>query len=456
MDPSSFPAEVARGLEAAGVALGSRLVVAVSGGADSVALLHALHELAPSRRLALVVAHLDHGLRPDSGDDASFVAALAAALELPFRLARADVAAEARRTGGGIEEAGREARLRVLADVAGAEAAHGVALAHTRDDQAETVLLRLARGTGSAGLAGMLPRRENLYVRPLLELGRDEVLAYLAARQATWREDPSNRDLAFARNRVRHRVLPELRELNPRAAEAIARAARITGEEDAFLDALAARELVRLSLGPGALDAQGLRALPRALARRVVRLLTARQRTSLRGLTLAHVDGALDLGGSPGAHATDLPGGFKFALESGRLVLRPPAGAPLSYRYELTVPGSLEAPEAGLRIHARLTTPDRLEQRGNRVHLDAALAAGGPLEVRSRAAGDVFRPVGAPGGKRLSRYLIDRKLPRSQRAALPLVARAGRILWVTGLHVDSAAAARAGAAVALELQVEAL
>jgi tRNA(Ile)-lysidine synthase len=244
-------------------------VLAVSGGADSMALLHGAARLAQTEAPGwhLRVAHLDHGLRPDSADDASFVTDAAAALRLPCEVRRTDVAALARAEGRSLEDAGREARYRFLEEVAPAGAL--IATAHTADDAAETVLLNLLRGSGLAGVRG-IPERRGRIVRPLIGERRAALRALLDARGIAYRDDPSNADPAYLRNRVRSELLPLLEQLRPGAVERIGRFARLAGDDDALLDELAAAELKARRTDDGEIDWHDPPA--RALGRRVLRL----------------------------------------------------------------------------------------------------------------------------------------------------------------------------------------
>ena len=260
----------------------TRVVAAVSGGSDSVALFRLLQELAGTGALRLAgLIHLHHHIRGQAADaDAAFCRELAAGAGVPVMVGDADVPALARERGVSLEVAGRDARQQFYLSALGVFAATHVAVAHTRDDQAETVLLRLVRGAGPAGLSGIAPRRDHL-VRPLLELTRAELRCYLTEINAPWREDATNADIAIPRNRIRHLVLPQLRELNAQAEAAIARAADIVRTDAVFLDELANEAAVRLvrvdavrAGGAGGelgvfVDAAELVRLPLALARRV-------------------------------------------------------------------------------------------------------------------------------------------------------------------------------------------
>jgi tRNA(Ile)-lysidine synthase len=288
---------------------GEKLVVALSGGPDSVSLLHAVSGCASRQGFSVVAAHLDHLLRKTSGADAAFCAELCERLGIAFRAGRADVAARAKRDGCGIEEAAREERHAFLRAVAADEGARFIALAHTQDDQAETLLLRLLRGAGSVGLSAMRPRQGDL-LRPLLGVSRADVERHLATRGLQAREDETNRDLRVPRNRVRHELIPYLeRHFNPglrpalaRTAELLAAEADAIGEKAAALVAEAATEA-----GPGAaLHCEPLRKAPRAVARQALRIVLA-EAGGLRGVGQVHVERLLDLVADPGATGRSLP-----------------------------------------------------------------------------------------------------------------------------------------------------
>ena len=306
-------AAVDRALLSAGLpARGETLVVGLSGGADSVALTAALAALRRRRGLELVAAHLDHGLRPDSADDAAFCQALCATLGVTLRAGTACVRERARREKGGLEQAARRERYSFLQRVKQDEGAPWIAVAHTQDDQAETLLLRLLRGAGASGLAGMRLRSGDL-LRPLLAVSRREVLEYLAERGLGWREDPSNADPAHVRNRVRHELLPYLEErFNPRVRAALARTADLLAEEALFVAGAAERALAEASSWEGealVLDRQALAAAPLALARAALRLALLAT-GGLAGVDRGHVERLLQLAtaAAPSGRRILLPG----------------------------------------------------------------------------------------------------------------------------------------------------
>jgi len=307
-----------------------RAVVAVSGGGDSVALLHLLTRLTPKLRPELVVAHLDHGLRRGSGADARFVAGLASKLSWPCVALRQDVRA-ARRKDESLEEAARRVRREFLRRTADASGASVIATGHTMDDQAETILMRLARGAGPSALAAMAPAGPGPFVKPLLEVERAALRAWLKKRRLSFRDDPSNADLAFDRNRVRRLVVPVLsKALNPAAARHLVEAAARLREDAAYLDALAAERFNAIAIRRGptfALPAAELAALPRALAGRLARLALHEAGCDPRRVSAKHVDAVLALASARGGSSLDLPGRLG-ARRSGRLLEFRPCASP--------------------------------------------------------------------------------------------------------------------------------
>lgn len=287
---------------------GTTVLAAVSGGADSMALLALLHRLAPRRKLHLVVAHLDHALRRGSAADARFVADQAAARGLQVISARRPVR-DARRKDESPEEAARRVRRTFLLEAAREVGAERIATGHTLDDQAETILQRLARGAGPAALGGMLAAGPGPFLRPLLAIERAELRAWLRSHRVRWREDPSNRSLAHDRNRVRRLVLPLLaKQLNPRAARHLVDAAARVREDAAYLDALAAGILEgasRTADGALVLDAAVLSG-ERPVAARVARLALQTAGADPRRISARHVEALLALAASSGG-SLDLP-----------------------------------------------------------------------------------------------------------------------------------------------------
>ena len=396
------------------------VLAAVSGGSDSVALARLLAAEAPARGWRLVLAHVDHGLRPESAGDARFVAALADELGAGFLLRR--VAVE--RQGRSLEDAARQARRRALGQMAAQAGAGVIALGHTRDDQAETVLMRLLTGTGPAGLGAMRPW-DPPWWRPLLELGRQRLRAWLEAGGRPWREDPSNAGLEPLRNRVRHRLLPLARELvNPRASEALARLAQLAADEEELWQQWCQEEAARIMRRQGTsllFQAEALAALHPARQRRLLRLAAGMLTGQSQHLLASHLEQLRELlAGAPGRKLT-LPGGLMAWREHGGLRLDH-AAEPPALRLVLHGPATVALPHLGARLHLELTREKPpLAGRGPEACLPAE-AVEWPLELRPPRPGERFHPLGAPGAKRLSRFLMDRKTPHWWRARTLILA----------------------------------
>ncbi len=416
---------------------GNRVGVAVSGGADSVFLLHALRELAPAWNLRLSVLHLDHCLRPDSPADAEFVAAMAAEFGFEFHGARVAVAAES----GNLEQAAREARYAFFRGFLSSGALDRVALGHTRNDQAETVLFRFLRGSGAAGLAGIRPVTAEGIVRPLLEITRPEIESWLLERGIGWREDSTNRDPAFARNRIRHELLPQLaRDWNPALGETLARTAEWARAEEQYWEA----ELDRLTAGrltekQGALllETGWLRELPLAAARRVIRLVIKRAKGDLRGIDFLHAEAVLALAAAAEGHGrVQIPGLDVLRSFEWLRVARPGDFAleNRNYCYPLPVPGRVVLPDSSVLAVQIVDTKDT---RGifDSVYynddvglLDGSRAAGS-LEVRNWRPGDQYQPAGYKGDVRLKALFQEGRVPLWERRHWPVVTSGERILW---------------------------
>jgi tRNA(Ile)-lysidine synthase len=416
---------------------GVKVLVAASGGADSTALLHALVRVAAEQGdFSLEVAHLDHGLRgAESAEDARFVARMAAGLGLPCHLERLEPG-ELRRKGVSVQEAAREARLAWLERVARKVGAERIALGHTADDRAEEVLMHLLSGAGTRGLAGVSPARGRL-IRPLIECTRAEVEAWLRSQAIPWREDSSNRDLRYLRNRVRLELIPEVEaRYNPSLREALLRQAQILGDEDELLGELAAGRLGTLARAEGwdiCVPCAGLAAEHPAIQRRLVRLALERLAGSGRGLTFRHVEAVRALARSASASGSlKLPGGLLAERRYGDLLLKKcQAGPREDYEHRLPGPGSYGIPEAGRGLTLRVVEARRAAE--GEVLFDLG-SLSWPLVIRNPRRGDRFQPRGMAGHKKVFRLLADCKVPRGERWRVPLLLSAGRIIWVCGLR----------------------
>jgi tRNA(Ile)-lysidine synthase len=370
------------------IGAGDRVIAAVSGGADSVCLVHVLRE---ARANLAGLAHFNHKLRGEaSEEDERFVAALAARLGLPF------YRAEGLPGPGNLEQEARRARRAFFLELIRDGAGNRVALAHTRDDQAETVLFRVLRGSGLTGVAGIHPVTAEGFIRPLIGVTRSEVLEFLRARGIEWREDSSNLDLRFARNRIRHELLPQLaREWNPRIAEALANLGDLAYEEEvAWMIRERDNRLDRLPH------------LPRAEARRAVRRAIREVKGDLRGIEFAHIESVIEMGAR-----IRVPGVEFVRSADGIRAVR--AEVP---SVEVTVPGTYAAPDGASEI--------RLEPC---VNLKADLTA--PLLLRGWKPGDHYLRSGKSRDQKLKKMFQDARVPSWQRRFWPILEYGGRIVW---------------------------
>jgi tRNA(Ile)-lysidine synthase len=456
---------------------GAGVLVAVSGGADSTALVYVLRETASRLGIRLVaIAHFNHLLRGAASDgDEQFCREMAGRLGLRFEDGRGDVRAAARGWGTSVEDAGRRLRYEFLEEARVRAGGSHVAVGHTRDDQAETLLLNLLRGAGTTGLGGMPPSRGTI-VRPLIDCTHVELVEWLTSSGIPFREDETNLDRRHLRNRVRHEILPALTSVSRSARDAIARAAEITRADAEYLDELAAGGLVGVSRPSGAggekvLDAGALAAMPTALGRRVARLaMTEVGGGRFVGFEQAERVVALARGAARGP--IKLPGQRAHLTAKGDLVLSPTRGrgpgdevgassSGTLFRALLSIPGEVVLPNVGvvsseLRLGGLAVLDEKTVRGGlTTAVVDADLAT--DLAVRFRRPGDRFRPLGLAGRKTVQDFFVDRKVPRSERDRTPLVVDGDdRVVWVAGHAVsgDFRVSERTRAVVILTLRGE--
>jgi tRNA(Ile)-lysidine synthase len=428
------------------------LIVAVSGGADSLALLLLLAQLRQPLGLDIHVAHLDHGLRgQESLMDARFVEETALRLELPVTLEREDVESFRATHHLSLEAAAREVRYSFLARVAAAQGALAVALGHTADDQAETILMHLLRGSGLDGLMGMQtlsywPSSRHSHpialVRPLLGTKREETESLCRWKGFTPRDDSSNLSLHFTRNRIRSDLLPRLRSYNPRFQEALLRLGRSAAQDQAYIlgEAVQAREMLAVDTGEGvSIEREGFAVLPPALKRHLLRLIYHQITGSSAGLENCHLEDMVKLSEGRAQKNISLPGGLIFSVEYGSLTLgrgqsKPTAGPALSGEYPLTLSGDTRVP--GWNIRANFSMDREYPSHGDAyvAKLDGE-RVGRHLYVRGRIPGDRFHPLGMAVPKKLQDFMVDVKAPRGVRDRIPLVVSERGIVWVVGYRI---------------------
>jgi tRNA(Ile)-lysidine synthase len=426
-----------------------RVLVAVSGGPDSVALLHILCDLRRDLELRLEVAHLQHGIRGrESEDDALFVRELARRLDLPFHIKEISIPRMRSQAGkGNIEALARRERYRFLTAIAFQRNLDKIAIAHTENDQAETVLMWLLRGAGRKGLGGMAPvqainprgaesSKAVTIIRPLFEVTKEELLSYLDERGLEYRLDRSNEDTAYLRNWIRFELLPRLKDrIGPGVSSRLVQSAEVLRDEEILLNALARRELAALR-ADSALRRDGFLRQPKALQRRMLRLWIEEARGHLRGLDFAHVEALRRLicDGPPQSRLS-IPGGWELTreYETARLAKRARLSKPACYAYPMVIDGVLAVPEAGMVIECqRVSSPPAELPKDHWEALFDQAALAEPLVVRNFRRGDRFQPLGMRGHKKVKELFIEKKVPSAARARWPLLVMGREVLWLPG------------------------
>ncbi|MFC2006132.1 tRNA lysidine(34) synthetase TilS [Chloroflexota bacterium] len=428
-----------------------QLLVAVSGGQDSVCLLYILTKLCEELNVKLHVAHLNHQLRgAESEADARYVSQLAHQLGIPAIVEQRDVKDYHSRRHTSLEEAAREVRYTFLAKVAESIGANGVAVGHTTDDHVETILMHLIRGTGTRGLRGLQPSSlwqspggSITIIRPLLRISRQETASYCHNHELIPRIDASNLSIVPLRNRIRHQLLPLLRSYNPRIADALLRTALIADDDFAFLDKESARLWGSIAQRQGntiILSKEGFLELPSALQRHILRAGMESLLGSPKDIETRHIEEIMTVLIKPAGKRLNLPGGLVFTVEYHQYVLGLDTAAlspfpVLRNEFALKVPG--ETLCTGWHVETTILKSEQMQDK------DGVLTAyidldkiDGDVVVRCRQPGDRFQPLGMSQTKKLGEFMIDAKIPRLWRQRVPVVCSPQHILWVVGWRID--------------------
>jgi tRNA(Ile)-lysidine synthase len=429
----------------------SRLLVAVSGGPDSVCLLHILVKLKKELDIELHAAHLNHQLRgAESEADAQYIFDLAHSLNVPVTIAKRDVAGYQVRKHISLEEAAREVRYNFLAQTAKALGASQVATGHTMDDHIETILMHLIRGSGTRGLQGLAPHvkwqtadADFTIVRPLLQVSRKETQGYCQEQNLMPRLDSSNLSLSPLRNRIRLRLLPMLKSYNPRIANALLRTAHIAVDDVAFLEEEGDRlwhQLAQRRENTIIIDKEPLLTLPPALKRQVLRMSLEKLIGNLKDIEARHIEEIMNSLIRPAGRSLSLPGGLTFTIEYDRYLLGEDSLAlsplpPLEQELTLTIPG--ETTLAGWHVVANITNREQMVEKGDSLtaHFDFD-KTGESLVLRNRKPSDRFCPLGMSQPKKLGEFMIDAKIPRLWRKRVPIICSQQQIIWVAGWRID--------------------
>jgi tRNA(Ile)-lysidine synthase len=431
-----------------------KLVVAVSGGPDSVCMLHILVKLRKELDIKLHVAHLNHQLRGAESDaDAQFVAGLAQRLNVPATIEASDVKSYQAKHRTSLEEAAREVRYQFLARVAESARAERVAVGHTADDHVETILMHLIRGSGTRGLQGLQPLSQwqspdasLAVIRPLLKLNREETDDYCHYHQLAPRLDASNLSTSPLRNRIRHQLLPQLQRYNPQVADALLRMARLAADDLAFIDKEAAclwGEVAQKQGNTVILDKKSFIDLPSALKRHLLRTSVEELLGNLKDIEARHIEEVIDALDKPAGKEIRLPNGLTFTIEYDRYLIGSDSAALspfpiLETEFKLNIPGKTSIP--GWDIEATIADSTGIRKAGTKTDEFTARfdlnKVGNKLTVRCRQPGDRFQPLGMSQPKKLNEFMIDARIPQAWRQRIPIVGSPEQIIWVVGWRID--------------------
>ncbi|OPY82382.1 MAG: tRNA(Ile)-lysidine synthase [Smithella sp. PtaU1.Bin162] len=420
-----------------------RVVVGFSGGPDSTALVLTLAQIAPSIGAQLIIAHFNHGLRgQESNEDERFARKLAKKMNLTFISGKMNT--EDDRKSLSPEDFYRRQRYRFFNEVAKNNRAVKIALGHNLQDQAETVLLHLLRGSGLEGLKGILPLRDGKYIRPLIETTRQEIISFLDKEKITYRRDSSNADKNHLRNKIRLELLPYLKkEFNPQIDVTIAQMAEIIRDENVFINECVDKALKSPYIQSGknkiVMNMEYLGSLPVAIHRRLLKELLEDFNTQKNGVTFLHINLISNLLRNPeSGKKISLPGGIQARHEYESLILE--RGAPgeksVKYEYRVEIPGSIYLKERDMTVSMHLRKKDKIDFHNKNKNYFDLNKIRFPLVLRNRREGDWFQPLGMVGRQKLKSFFIDHKISRQKRDEIMLLADEQSILWIENMHLN--------------------
>ena len=425
---------------------GDRVIVGVSGGPDSMALLYVLNLIKKDYNLALKVAHLNHGFRgKEAQREAQFVEKMAQKLELPFEVKTFDVPAYKRENSLSSQEAARVIRYRFLEDVKERFHASKIALGHNADDQAETMMMWLLRGTGLKGLGGMPPVREGVIIRPLIETTREEIEAFLEKNEIPFVMDSSNQKNQYLRNKLRHELFPLLREnYNPQLVKNLVQTASVLRTEDEYLESIAEDALKKVLLSKDgeslAIDNKGLLSLPLAIQFRCLRGALEQIKGDLRRITSTHLYDIIKIVCNDMPNKLlNLPQGIMVEKSYNNLIIKLYQASPSPFRYQFTsIPDRVIIEEIGKEMKFEIVEgyDHTIPQKDSRIaYLDGEKILM-PLTIRNTKPGDRFQPLGMKGEKKIKDFFVDEKVPLKERKRVPLVFFGDLLGWVGGMRIN--------------------
>jgi tRNA(Ile)-lysidine synthase len=429
---------------------GERVIVAVSGGPDSVTLLKVLAMFTEEYGLTLITAHLNHGLRKEACDEEQFVRSISEDMGIAFECRSVDINSLRKGTGKSIEDISREVRYQFLNEVVRKRHAQKIALGHNLNDQIETVLINFLRGSGPEGLKGMMPVRDSLYIRPLLCISSQEILSFIESHKMQYVTDASNTESVYLRNRIRHSLIPQLKKYNPNLEKSLNNMAKLMCLQDEYMKTVAhtilsewniiqARDEVRISIS-------ALRMYHEAVQNQVVKELLRKMTPDGQGIGYAHIKAVVDLCFSdhPGGYV-DLPHAIVVRRAYDSLIIS--RGMKSKQRsiyekrdeihYEVTFPGSVYIVELGKTLHSEFVKhPDGIYQGGqNTVFMDYDRIIA-PVIIRTAKPGDRIQPLGMRGTKKIKSYFIDEKVPINVRNETLLLLDQESVIWIAGMRLS--------------------
>ncbi|MEW6616695.1 MAG: tRNA lysidine(34) synthetase TilS [Thermodesulfobacteriota bacterium] len=425
---------------------GDRVVVAVSGGADSVFLLHTLEELREDFNITLIVAHLDHCIRGmEAKRECRFVEKLANTFHLPFESKSIDIPALKKAEKKSTQQAARDARYEFFVDTLKKFNAQKVALGHNADDQAETVLMRLIRGAGIKGLCGIPPVRDGIFIRPLIEIQRSEIEGFLRENSIEFVTDSSNRENVYLRNKVRNSLMPILvKEYNPGIVQNLIHTSEILRKEDEFMEKLVLNLFSRICVSGGkeslTLNILYLKGLEGSMQIRVLRKAMESFSGNLKRINFRHLESLVGMLSSEGANKSlSLPGGIIVEKQYNELIIRREVKeTPFCYSFS-EIPNYVRLKEVNKEVELKVIP----QKEGLNLNVDPNVAFMDyrqikfPIVIRNFREGDRFQPMGMEGTKKLKDFFIDNKIPKSTRRQIPLLLFDNLIAWVMGLRMDN-------------------
>jgi len=456
------------------------VLVGVSGGADSVALVHVLKEIAPIFSIKLGIAHLNHSLRGNESDaDAGFVVSLSEKLNLPCYTAKEDIVEYKNKHGFSLEEAGRRVRYAFFENIAQREGFNKIALGHTSDDNAELVLMYLIRGSGPLGISGIPPVRgvfktNLLIIRPFIKTARSDIINYISAKRLSYVVDKSNMDMKYLRNKIRHNLIPELKEnYNPKIVETINRLASIMRSEDEWMEnelkSILNKNILFAENNRIVLSVSGMNALHPAAKRRITRSAIEKVKGNLRRISYSHVElVAAQLVSDSDSWSLDLPDRIRVTRIGKELIVskeeknlrnlssKRSVNNKAFFEYVINKPGFIVAEKEGFNISFSEIKNMNLSEichAGRGVAFFDMEKISFPVIIRNYLPGDRFTPLGMQGSQKIAEYLINNKVPRENRIKYPVVISNGKIIWLAGFVIDDSVRVTSGTGKVLKAEL---